>query len=81
MSPSSGRRREQLCTSFRSQYILHTWVLTQDTFTCLRAAFASRASAESVAMETSAVGVPAAGIAAGGRRGVEVRESSSGGAP
>lgn len=51
------------------------------TFTCLRAALASSASAESVAMETSAVGVPVAGMAAGRRRGVEVKESSSGGAP
>lgn len=49
--------------------------------TCLKAALASKASADSVAMETSAVGVPAVGMAAGERRGVEVRENSSGGGP
>lgn len=49
--------------------------------TCRKAALASNASADSVAMETSAVGVPEVGMAAGERRGVEVRENSSGGVP
>ena len=49
--------------------------------TCRKAALASNASVDSVAMETSAVGVPAAGMDEGERRGVEVRENSSGGAP
>lgn len=57
------------------------WFLTRTTLTCLKAALASTASAVSVAIETSAVGVPAVGMAAGERRGVEVRENSSGGAP
>lgn len=65
---------------FRAQHI-YMHMSSLRTLTCLRAAFASRASAESVAMETSAVGVEAAGIAVGGRRGVPVRESSSGGVP
>lgn len=49
--------------------------------TCRKAALASSASADSVAMETRAVGVPVVGMAAGERRGVEVRENSSGGVP
>lgn len=49
--------------------------------TCRKAAFASIASAESEAMETSAVGVPVVGVAAGERRGVEVSENSSGDVP
>lgn len=57
-------------------YWFFTWTLT-----CLKAALASTASDVSVAIETSAVGVPAVGMAAGERRGVEVRENSSGGAP
>lgn len=50
--------------------------------TCRKAALASRASAESVAMETRAVGVPAVGVVAGERLGVEVIAlKSSGGVP
>lgn len=49
--------------------------------TCRKAALASNASADSVAIETSAVGVPVVGMAAGERRGVDVRENSSGGVP
>lgn len=49
--------------------------------TCRKAALASNASADSVAIETSAVGVPVVGTAAGERRGVDVRENSSGGVP
>ena len=49
--------------------------------TCRKAALASSASADSAAMEMSAVGVPVVGVAAGERRGVEVRENSSGGVP
>ena len=49
--------------------------------TCRKAALASKASVESVVMETSAVGVPEVGMAAGERPGVEVREKSSGGVP
>jgi len=49
--------------------------------TCRKAALASNASADSAAMETRAVGVPVVGVAAGERRGVEVRENSSGGVP
>lgn len=55
--------------------------LANVALTCLKAALASNASADSVAMETSAVGVPAVGMAAGERRGVDVRENSSGGVP
>lgn len=57
------------------------YCLANLAFTCRKAALASNASADSVAIETSAVGVPAAGIAAGERRGVEVSENSSGGVP
>ena len=46
-----------------------------------KAALASSTSADSVAMETSAVGVPVVGVGAGERRGVEVREKSSGVVP
>lgn len=42
---------------------------------------ASTASVDSVPMETSAVGVPVVGVAAGERRGVDVIENSSGGVP
>lgn len=49
--------------------------------TCRKAALASNASADSAAMETRVVGVPAVGVAAGDRRGVEVRENSSAGIP
>lgn len=55
--------------------------LANVVLTCLKAALASNASADSVAMETRAVGAPVVGVVAGERRGVEVREISSGDAP
>lgn len=53
----------------------------KNSLTCLSAALASTASADSVAIDTRAVGVPVVGVVAGERRGVEVKENSSGGGP
>lgn len=49
--------------------------------TCCKAALASNASVGSLTIDTSAVGVPWVETAAGERRGVDVRENSSDGAP
>lgn len=64
--------------SFGSHKIEQTQCYVNFVHTCRIAALASNASAESVAIETRAVGVPVAGMAAGERRGVDVINSSGG---
>lgn len=49
--------------------------------TCCKAALASNASVGSLAIDTSAVGVPGVEAAAGEHRGVDVKENSSDGTP
>lgn len=56
-------------------------VLRRCFLTCCKAALAPKASADSAAIETSAVGAPVVGMVADERRGVEVRANSSGGVP
>lgn len=70
-------KKKQICFFF----FIYILFLANMELTWRKAALASSASADSAAMETSAVGVPAVGVAAGERRGLEVRENSSGGVP
>lgn len=53
------------------------WTACSAQPTCFRAALASTDSVDSIAVATSPVGVPAVGVTAGERRGVEVSISSS----
>lgn len=59
----------------------HSVLARSHGLTCFRAALASTVSVDSTAVATRLVGVAALGVAAGERRGVEVRENSSNEAP